>query len=420
MKKLIIARLSTMMFLEYFIWGVWFVTMGTYLSNIGFQGIEIGSAYSTVAWAAVLSAFFVTLVADKVFPAEKITGVLHIVGGVLMYIVSTISNPQLFFWVLLAYAFCYAPTLALTTAIGMQHCGEPSKKFPLIRVFGTLGWIAAGITISVLGIEGGPQPMWLAALFSIILGLYSFSLPHTPPGSKGKTQTIKEILGLDALKLMKNRSFAVLSISALLITIPFAMYHPFTNMYLNSLGVANVAGKMTAAQMSEAVFMLMIPVLLIRFGIKKMVLIGLLAWVARYTLFAFGNNDSLVAFLVIGILLHGVCYDFFFVTAQIYMDKKAARHLRSSVQGFFTFLTWGVGWLIGSYIGGAVLQAYQITDGTAQVIGHHWRAIMLVPAMIALVVTIVFVVLFKNGEEGEPVPVDTAPVKLEEDQTAKV
>ncbi len=399
MKKLLIARLSTMMFFEYFIWGVWFVTMGTYLTNIGFQGIEIGSAYSTIAWAAVISAFFVSLIADKFFPAEKLIGILHIIGGVLMYFVSTIENPQLFFWILLAYAICYSPTLALTTAIGMQHCKEPGKQFPVIRVFGTLGWIVAGLSISILKIEGGVEPMWLAAVFSIILGIYSFSLPITPPRSKGKAQSFKEILGLDTLRLMKNKSFAILNISALFITIPFAMYHPFTNMYLNELGVENVAGKMTLAQMSELIFMLMIPFLFVRLGIKKMVLMGLIAWVIRYTLFAFGNNDALISFLYIGILLHGVCYDFFFVTAQIYMDKRAPRNLRSSVQGFFTFLTWGVGWLIGSYIGGTLLQTFQITDETTQIIGHHWKIIMMVPAMIAFFVTIMFVIFFKNEKE---------------------
>ena len=410
MKKILIARLSAMMFLEYFIWGVWFVTMGTYLVNIGFQGIDIGSAYSTTAWAAVISAFFVSLVADKYFAAEKLNGILHIVGGFLMYYVSTINNPQLFFWVLLAYAICYSPTLALTTAIGMQHCEDPGKQFPVIRVAGTLGWIVAGISISILKIEGGPEPMWLAALFSIILGLYSFSLPNTPPRSKGKTQTVKEILGLDALKLMKNRSFAILCISALLITIPFAMYHPFTNMSLNELGVENVAGKMTLAQMSEFIFMLMIPFLYVRFGIKKMVMIGLIAWVVRYTLFAYGDGDTLIAFFYTGILLHGVCYDFFFVTAQIYIDKRAPRNLRSSVQGFFVFLTWGVGWLIGSYIAGILLQTFQITDASSQqVIGHNWKYMMLTPAAIALVVTILFAVLFKNEKENVEVPEDIPP-----------
>jgi nucleoside transporter len=400
MKTAIYGRLSLMMFLEYFIWGVWYVTMGTYLTNIGFQGTDVGSAYSTIAWAAVISAFFVSLVADKFFAAEKIMGILHIAGGILMYFVTTITNPDLFFWVLLAYALCYMPTLALTTAIGLHHCTDPGKQYPKIRVLGTLGWIVAGITISLLKIEGGPYPMYLAALSSILLGLYSFTLPFTPPKSKGKTLTVKEILGFDALKLMKNRSFAILSISALLITLPFAMYHPFTNMFLNEIGVENAAGKMTLAQMSEVIFMLMIPFLWVRLGIKKLLLIGMIAWVIRYVLFMYGNNDSLIAFLYIGILLHGICFDFFYVTAQIYMDKKAPPDLRASVQGFFTLLTYGVGWLLGSYLNGLILQTYQITDGTSKVIGHFWKNVMFVPALIALVVAILFTIFFTDKKEN--------------------
>ena len=399
MKTTTHIRLSSMMFFEYFIWGVWYVTMGTYLTKIGFQGTAIGSAYSTIAWAAVISAFFVSLIADKYFSAEKLNGILHIAGGILMYLVTTIKSPVLFFWVLLAYALCYMPTIALTTTIGLRHCTDPGKQYPGIRVFGTIGWIAAGLCISLLKIEMGPQPMWLAALFSIILGVYSFTLPHTPPKGTVKKITVKDILGLDALKLMKNRSFAILSISALLITLPFAMYHPFTNMYLNEIGVINVAGKMTLAQMSEVVFMLMIPFLFIRLGIKKLLLVGMIAWVLRYLLFMLGNNESLIALLYIGILLHGVCYDFFYVTAQIYMDKKAPPELRASVQGFFTLLTYGVGWLIGSYLNGFILQTYQITDETSQVIGHHWKNVMIVPAMIALVVAILFTIFFRNPKE---------------------
>lgn len=393
-----------MMFLEYFIWGVWYVTMGTYLTNIGFQGTDVGSAYSTIAWAAVISAFFVSLVADKFFAAEKITGILHIAGGILMYFVTTITNPDLFFWVLLAYALCYMPTLALTTAIGLHHCTDPGKQYPKIRVMGTLGWIAAGITISLLKIEGGPYPMYMASLSSILLGMYSFTLPLTPPKSKGKTLTVKEILGFDALKLMKNRSFAILSISALLITLPFAMYHPFTNMFLNEIGVENAAGKMTLAQMSEVIFMLMIPFLWVRLGIKKLLLIGMIAWVVRYVLFMYGNNDSLIAFLYIGILIHGICFDFFYVTAQIYMDKKAPQDLRASVQGFFTLLTYGVGWLIGSYLNGLILQTYQITDESSKVIGHYWKNVMFIPAVIALIVAILFTIFFKDNSENIDIP----------------
>lgn len=399
MKATSYVRLSAMMFFEYFIWGVWYVTMGTYLTSIDFQGNAIGSAYSTIAWAAVISAFFVSLIADKYFSAEKITGILHIAGSALMYFVSTIKSPELFFWVLLAYALCYMPTIALTTTIGLHHCTDPGKQFPGIRVLGTLGWIAAGLSVGFLDIEATAQPMRLASLFSFILGVYSFTLPATPPKSRDKAITIKEVLGADAFKLMKNRSFAVLSISALLITLPFAMYHPLTNMFLNEIGVANAAGKMTLAQMSEVVFMLMIPFLFVRLGIKRLLLVGMIAWVVRFVLFMYGDNDTFVAFLYIGILLHGVCYDFFYVTAQIYMDKKAPQGLRASVQGFFTLLTYGVGWLIGSYLTGMVLQMYQITDDASKVTGHHWSSIMLIPALIALVVTLFFAFLFKSEKE---------------------
>lgn len=400
MKTTTYVRLSAMMFFEYFIWGVWYVTMGIYLTRIGFQGNDVGSAYSTIAWAAVISAFFVSMVADRYFSAEKITGILHIMGGILMYVVSTVTDPNLFFWLLLAYALCYMPTIALTTAIGLHHCTEPGKQYPGIRVLGTLGWIAAGLTISFLGIEGGPEPMWLAALFSILLGLYSFTLPGTPPKSKGKTLSVREVLGGDALKLMKNRSFAVLSVSALLITLPFAMYHPVTNMFLNEIGVSNAAGKMTLAQASEVIFMLMIPFLFVRLGIKKLLLIGMIAWSVRFILFMYGNNDTLVAFLFTGILLHGVCYDFFYVTAQIYMDKKAPQDLRASVQGFFTLLTYGVGWLIGSYLTGLVLQVYQITDASGAVVGHYWQNIMVVPAAIAFAVAVLFSIIFKDDSRN--------------------
>lgn len=397
MKTTTYACLAVMMFGQYFIWGVWYVTLGTYLTKIGFQGTDIGWAYSMIALAAVLSAFFVSLVADKYFAAEKLTAILHLGGGGLMYLASTLKTPGPFLWVLLAYSLFYAPTLALTSTIGIRHCTEPSREFPKVRVMGTFGWIVAGLTISFLGFEFGPEPMQLAALFSILLGAYSFTLPNTPPQSTNQTFTAKEILGLDSLQLvLRDRSLAVLCVSALLMTLPFAMYHPVTNMYLNELGVSNVAGKMTLAQMSEVIFMLLIPFFFVRLGMKKMLLIGMIAWVVRFAFFALGNNGPGLAFLYAGILLHGVCYDFFYVTAQIYMDKKAPPALRASMQGFFTLLTWGLGWLLGSLLNGQVLQTYQVADAAGQVTGHHWNSILLVPGSIAFVVAVFFALFFKD------------------------
>ena len=399
MKSLVRVQLSAMMFMEYFIWGVWYVAMGIYLTKIGFQGKEIGQAYSTLAWGAIISSFFVSLVADRYFAAEKLTGILHILAGCTLFIVSQITNPGLFFWILLLYMILYMPTIALTNAISFHQTTEAGKEFPRIRVLGTIGWIVAGLTISALNIETGPQPMQLAAGLSILLGIYCFFLPNTPPKSTGKKVTIKDILGLDALKLMKNRSFAILIVCSLLITLPFAMYHPFTNMVLNEIGIENAAGKMTLGQMSEVIFMIILPFFFIRLGIKKMALIGMIAWIVRYLLFSFGNNAELVYFFYIGILLHGVCYDFFYVTGQIYVDKKAPENVRAGIQGFYTLITYGVGWLFGSLIGGWVLEKYQLTDASQTVTGHIWPSVMRVPAIIAAVVCIIFWILFKDEKE---------------------
>jgi len=399
MKSQIRVQLSVMMFLEYFIWGAWYVTMGIYLTKIGFQGKEIGQAYSTLAWGAIISSFFVSLVADRYFAAEKLAGILHILGGCTMYIVSQVTNPDYFFWIVLLYTIFYTPTIALTNAISFHQTKESGKEFPQIRVLGTIGWIAAGIAISALNIETGPQPMQLAAGVSILLGIYCFFLPHTPPVSTGKKVHLKDIMGLEALKLMKSRSFAVLIICSLFITIPFAMYHPFTNMILNELGIENAAGKMTMGQMSEVIFMIIMPFFFIRLGIKRMALIGMIAWVARYLLFSFGNNEELVFFFYIGIILHGICFDFFYVTGQIYVDKRATDSIRSGVQGFYTLITYGVGWLIGSLIGGWVLQKYQIADASQIVTGHFWPNVMRVPAIIAAVVAVVFWIFFKDEKD---------------------
>jgi nucleoside transporter len=398
-KSLVRVQLSTMMFLEYFIWGVWYVTMGIYLTKIGFHGKEIGAAYSTLAIGAIISSFFVSMVADRYFAAEKLTGVLHLAAGCTMFVVSQITNPAYFFWVLLLYMIFYMPTIALTNAISFHQTTEAGREFPRIRVLGTIGWIVAGLAISALNIETGPQPMQLAAGFSILLGIFCFFLPHTPPKSTGKKVLIKDILGLDALKLMKSRSFVILIVCTLLITLPFAMYHQFTNMILNEIGIENAAGKMTMGQMSEVVFMIIMPFFFIRLGIKRMALLGMAAWVVRYLLFSFGNNAELVFFFYIGILLHGICFDFFYVTGQIYVDKKAPVNVRAGVQGFYTLITYGVGWLFGTLISGVILEKYQITDASQTVTGHHWPAVMLVPAIIAAVVLVVFWIFFKDEKD---------------------
>ena len=393
-------QLSVMMFLQFFIWGAWTVTMSTHLNELKFQGSDIGRAYSTTAWAAMISPFFVGMIADRFFATERILGVLHVIGGVLMLLASRVTTPGLFFWVLLAYALCYMPTLALTNSLSFHQMKDPGKEFPGIRVLGTIGWIVVGWVNGLLKIEATAIPMQIAAVSSFVMGVYCFSLPHTPPQGAGKKITVRDVLGLDALSLMKERSFLIFVLSSLFICIPLAFYYNFTNLFLNESKMANVAGKMTFGQMSEIFFMLVMPFFFVRLGVKKMLLIGMLCWATRYALFAFGDTSSLVWMYYLGILLHGVCYDFFFVTGQIYVDKKAPVAIRASAQGFIAFVTLGVGMVIGANTAGAVVQHYQIMEG-AKVAGHLWRQAWLVPAIMAAVVLVLFGVLFRENNPAK-------------------
>jgi nucleoside transporter len=392
------TQLSVMMFLEFFVWGVWFVTMGTYLARIGFKGVDIAAAYSTTNWGAFIAPFFVGMIADRFFSAQKVLGVLHLVGAALLYWASTIQQPGPFFWALLGYALLYMPTLALVNAISFHQMKDPGAQFPGIRVLGTIGWIVAGILVGKFlkpwneQIEATAIPMQIGAAASLVLGLYSFSLPSTPPKSAGKKVTVRDVLGLDALALMKDRSYAVLVISSLLISIPLAFYYNFTNLFLNETkGVANPAFSMTFGQMSEILFMILMPFFLRRLGIKKLMILGMLAWAGRYVLFAQGGTGSAATLLYLGIILHGICYDFFFVSGQIYVDRKAPAHLQASAQGFITLATYGLGMLIGAWVSGLVVDAYAIEGG-----GHRWADMWYVPAAMAGLVTVLFAALFKD------------------------
>lgn len=406
MNPVVRAKLSIMMFLEFFIWGSWAVTMGTYLSKIGFDGVQIGTAYTATSWAAIVSPFFIGMIADRFFAAERVMGFLHLVGAVLLYYVSTVTDPAVFFPALVAYALCYMPTLALVNAIAMNVMDDAGKQFPMIRVFGTIGWIAAGLSISLIlnkmtpGVEATAIPMRMAAFASALLGVYSFLLPSTPPKSTGKAVTVGDILGLDALSLLKDRSFAIFTLSSLLVCIPLAFYYNFTNMFLNELGVQNAAGKMTMGQMSEIFFMVVFPFFFSRFGVKWMLAVGMLAWAARYALFAFGDTDSMIWMLYLGIILHGICYDFFFMTGQIYVDREAPKAIQASAQGFIALVTYGVGMVIGSLISGQIVKQYTVStmvDG-AETLTHTWQSIWLIPAGMAFAVLVVFVLLFKEPE----------------------
>ena len=393
-------RLSAMMFIQYFVWGSWYVTLATYLGQtLGFGGGQIGMAYGTAALGAMISPFFVGMVADRFFATERILAVLHLAGGVLLFWASQLRTFSTFYPVLLGYTLCYMPTLALTNSLSFHHMNDPAREFPRIRVLGTIGWIVAGLIVGRLRLEPTAIPLKIAACSSLFLGLYCLALPHTPPKHRGSRITVGAILGLDALRLLKDWSFTVFVLGSFLVCIPLQFYYTFTNLFLNESGVVEPASKMTLGQMSEIFFLLVMPYFFNRLGVKKMILIGMGCWVARYLLFSFGNNGSLIWMLYVGILLHGVCYDFFFVTGQIFVDQKAPVAIRGAAQGFIAFVTLGVGMFIGAWASGQIVQSYGNLAGKGEILGHNWHQIWLVPALGALGVLFLFALFFRPQAE---------------------
>ena len=354
MNRKIYGQLSIMMFLQIFVWGAWFVTLGNYLSTIGFSGAEIGTAYLTNNIGAIISPLFIGLIADRYFAADRMMAYLHLLGGAVLYYVSDLEGVGAITIGLLFYNACYMPTVALSNAVCFNQMTAPDVQFPKIRVWGTIGWIIAGLLITfVLGtqienVEATALPMKMAAVGSLILGAYCFTLPHTPPRSKGKKTSIGDMLGFEAFALLKDKSFAIFSACSLLISIPLAFYYAFANLYLNEIGMTEVAAKMTLGQVSEVGFMVLMPFFFRRLGVKWMLLVGMLAWVVRYGLFSIGDMDGLASVVYLGILLHGVCYDFFFVTGMIYTDKKAPPEVRNQAQSLVVMLTQGLGLGIGA------------------------------------------------------------------------
>ena len=395
-------QLSTMMFLEYFVWGAWYVTLSTYLgATLKFDGTQIGLAYSAFAIAAMISPFFVGMIADRFFPTERVLGTLHLLGGVILYFLTTVTEFALFYPIIIAYTLCFMPTIALTNSLSFHHMDDPGKEFPSVRVLGTISWIVVGLLIGYLNIESEATPILIAAGMSVVMGLYCFTLPHTPPKSKGEKAKWQDVIGLDALKLMKERSFAVLFVASLLICIPLSFYYSFANLFLNNIGVENAAGKMTMGQMSEIIFLLLMPFFFKRFGYKIMLMIGMACWSARYVLFMYGNPTELVWMLYGGIILHGICYDFFFVTGQIYVDERAPKHIKNAAQGLITFATYGVGMFIGSALSGLVADNYSTLDTVSGDPVYQWDSIWLVPAVLAAVVLVLFTIFFQEKTKAQ-------------------
>ncbi|MDH7448095.1 nucleoside permease [Aquimarina sp. 2201CG14-23] len=402
MNKFTQFQLSLMMFLEFFIWGGWFVTMGIYLPNsLKTTGGEIAMAYSTQSWGAIIAPFIIGLIADRFFNAERILGILHLIGAFLMYQMANATDFSVFYPYVLGYMIAYMPTLALVNSVSFNQMNDPAKQFSFVRVFGTLGWIIAGSVISYAfhwdspeGIANGSlkNTFLMTATASAVLGVFSFTLPKTPPKtSKDQKVSISDILGLDAIMLLKDRNFLMFFLASILICIPLAFYYQHAGQFLGEIGVANPAGKMTYGQISEVVFMLLLPFFFKKFGFKKTLLVGMLAWAIRYVLFAYGNSGELAFMLLVGIALHGICYDFFFVSGQIYTDSKAGEKFKSAAQGLITLATYGLGMLVGFYVAGKITDANLIIEGE-----HNWNSIWIFPAIFAAAVMILFAIFFKN------------------------
>jgi nucleoside transporter len=393
------VRLSIMMFLEFFVWGAWYVTVANYMIGQNMSD-EIYWAFTVGPIAAIIAPFFLGLIADRFFPTERVLGIMHIIGGVAIFCAPFFAvNPLVFILMLGLHMLCYQPTIGLANTLAFHNIGDPEKEFPIIRMFGTIGWIVAGLFVSgLLAADQTKIPLQVAGIAGVILGFYSFTLPHTPPPAKGQKTTIREIAGIDALSKLSSRSFNVFLASSLLICIPLAAYYSYAQTYVQAAGFERPAFNLSFGQMSEAIFIVMLPFLIKRLGFKWTLFVGMLAWAVRYALFSFGAPDAITWMILTGIILHGICYDFFFVTGQIYVEKRATKEIRGQAQGLIVLVTYGIGMFIGAPIAGWIFNRIVVTSAESAVQLQQYQTFWILPAIFAAVIMIIFGILFKDDQ----------------------
>lgn len=403
-------KLSIFMFLQYFIWSAWYVSMGTYLVNrLGFDGADVGLAYGAFAIGAMISPFFVGLIADRYFASERLLAVFGLAGGAMLCV---LPHMDTFYPALIVYCALYVPTLALGNSLSLHHLADAKTDFPRVKVLSAVGWIAGGIVLSLLQAEQSPVQFYLAGGASVVFGLFALTLPHTPPPKAGADVRLGEVLGLDALALLKRPPFAIFIACMFLICIPLYFYFVMMGIYLTELQWTSMAAKMTLAQVSDVVFLLLLPIFLRLLGYKKTILIGILAWVVRYFFLSasVGALGLQAPLIFAAILVHGVCYDFLFIAGQLYVDDEAHARIRGAAQGFIAFILWGAGSFVGTWLAGRVLAAHTLAAPTADGLLHDWEAIWSLPAWGALAVLAIFVLFFRDPVRApRPAPVP-APV----------
>ncbi|MFM7195079.1 MAG: MFS transporter [Bacteroidota bacterium] len=397
------VRLALMMFLQFFVWGSWYGQLGKYMTDgLHATGEQVGTAYAAFSIAMIAAPFFVGMLADRFFAAQKVLATLNLAGAVLLWYISTIGDPDFFFWVFLLYCLTFAPTIALTSSIALRQMTNPEKEFPPIRVFGTASWIAVVNLVGFMGVGDKSTIFVISAVSAAVLGVLAFTLPDTPPTASGGPVTFGQIIGKDAFVLFKDRSFTIFFLSSILICIPLSFYYTWGNSSLtDAYKVAfpgtdaasfNIENKMSLGQASEVIFMLLLPLAYRKLGVKNILIIGLVAWIIRFLCFGYGTADTSAWMLYVAILLHGMCFDFFFVTGYIYTDNKAGAGIKSQAQGLITLATYGVGMFIGSIIAGKVKDMYTAGDPAIT----NWTNVWLVPTGIAVVVLLLFLLLFRD------------------------